>query len=109
MLHVAVLVTTSSECGGPGVRLPMDALADAKAMVSHGCQPIAVSSDSEGEPMEVAQRPHQPCGQQMPEFYCNAPEHISLDELGDAASAGATGDAAEGAAGTAAPPPQILH
>ena len=53
-----------------------------------------VSSDSEGAPKGVAQRPYQPCGQQMPEFYCNAPEHISLDELGDAASAGVTGTAA---------------
>ena len=51
ILHVAVLDSKRLEPGGSGVRLPMDALADAKAMLSQGCKPVAVSSDSEGEPM----------------------------------------------------------
>ena len=88
------------------MRLPMDALAEAKAMVSRKPIAVVLSSDSEGGSKGVARRPYyQPCGQQTLEFYCNAPEHISLDELdnsqdvvGDAASAGATGDGAEGAA-----------
>ena len=85
------------------MRLPMEALADAQAMVSQGCKPIAVSSDSEGEWVGVAMSTsvsHHSCGQQMPEFHCNAPEHASLYEMGDAVSLGVTRDAAESTAGT---------
>ena len=64
---------------------------------------IAVSSDSEGEWVGVAMSisfSHHSCGQQMPEFHCNALEHVSLDEMGDAASSGVTRDSAESTAGT---------
>ena len=104
MLHVAVLGTTSSELGigGPGVRLPMDALAEAKASIAVASSSSSSTSDSEGE---VAQSYHF-CGQQMQEFHCSAPEHVSLDWLVDPATDDATGDAAncfsKGSAGTAA-------
>ena len=101
MLHVAVLVTTSSELGGPGVCLPMDALAEAKASIAVASS--SSTSDSEGE---VAHRSYHFCGQQMQEFHCSAPEHVSLDWLVDPVTDVATGDAAncfsKGSAGTAA-------
>ena len=88
MLHVAVLVTTSSELGGPGMHLPMDALAEAKASIAVASSPA--SSDSEGE---VAQ-PYHFCGQQVQEFHCSVPEHVSLDWLLDTATDDAAGDTA---------------
>ena len=102
MLHVAVLITTSSELGGPGVRLPMDALAEAKASIAVASSSSS-TSDSEGE---VAHRSYHFCGQQMQEFHCSAPEHVSLDWLVDPMTDNVTGDAAhcfsKGSAGMAA-------
>ena len=82
------------------MRLPMDALAEAKAIVSQARTPIAVVSSSEGggEWVGVAQRSYHACGQQLPENHCNALEHISLDELVDQAGVETTRGAAEGAA-----------